>query len=450
MAPVRRFLVPVYIVLAMLLGGSAQGVWRNLVLQLLAIALIAAAVVAQRRERLSTASRSLVALLIGAVGLIVLQLIPIPPALWASLPGREIVREGFTLRGEALPWLPLSLAPYATLATALALLPPVAVLVAMLRFGIRERLLSAVVLVGVLANLVLGAAQAGSGGDRLSLYDLANTGAVGFFANRNHLGTLLLFAIPFSVALFASLRATSRERGRAAGLAAIGGGAFVLILLGLVLNGSLAAFALAVPVIAASALVLPNSWRFRSLAGPLAVLIMIIAVAAMATSPIQQDWAQGSGSASVQSRGEIWGKTAEAIAANFPVGSGLGTFPAVYRLHENPLEVGSTFVNHAHNEYLELALETGILGMLLLLGFLVWWGATALRIWRSPLSSRFARAATIASAAMLAHSIVDYPLRNAALASLFAASLALMAQPSRRLRTSDPSEVRPTKHLVIG
>ena len=91
-------------------------------------------------------------------------------------------------------------------------------------------------------------------------------------------------------------------------------------------------------------------------------------------------------------------------------------------------------MNHAHNDYLELALETGLPGILLLIAFLAWWCWQAAAVWRSPSSNHLAKAATIASAAIMAHSIVDYPLRTSAIAALFATCLVFMSQnPTRRI-----------------
>ena len=83
----------------------------------------------------------------------------------------------------------------------------------------------------------------------------------------------------------------------------------------------------------------------------------------------------------------------------------------------------------------------------LLIGFFAWWIRRASVIWRSAVADRFAQAATIASAAILVHSLVDYPLRTAALSAIFAGCLALMVQT--RLR--DPkraADLWPTRHLA--
>ena len=66
--------------------------------------------------------------------------------------------------------------------------------------------------------------------------------------------------------------------------------------------------------------------------------------------------------------------------------------------------------------------------------FLLWWTGRTIAIWRAETPDYFAMAATIASFAILAHSVVDYPLRTAAISALFAACCALMADPRARVR----------------
>ena len=45
-----------------------------------------------------------------------------------------------------------------------------------------------------------------------------------------------------------------------------------------------------------------------------------------------------------------------------PVGAGLGTFVPVYAMFEKPEQVSLFYVNRAHNDVLELWLETGVAG----------------------------------------------------------------------------------------
>ena len=103
---------------------------------------------------------------------------------------------------------------------------------------------------------------------------------------------------------------------------------------------------------------------------------------------------------------------------------------------------------HAHNDYAELALETGVPGIFIMLLFLAWWGGAVWRVWRSVEAGPFARAASIASAAILAHSLVDFPLRTAAISACFGMCLALLAD-RRAPPPADASDLRPTRHFVF-
>lgn len=439
---------PAFLLVSLLAGGSAQGLWSNALLQLLAVLLIAWAAMRPAVEPPPRASRLLLMLAAAGLGLVVVQLIPLPPALWSALPGRESVAAGYALLGMSAPWLPISLDPYDSLAASYFLLPPVAAVVAMLvRHAYRESWIAGVVLAAALASVLLGAVQAGSGEAKswAHFYRFTSPGVTGVFANRNHMATLLLATLPFAAAMYVSARVTIKQRRKAFATLAFGLGGFVLVLAGLALNSSLAALALSVPVVALSALLLlPSGWRTQKFVVPIAALGLAAAVVAISSSSIRAELAGSQGTVSFQSRAGIWSLTGEAIAGTLPVGTGVGTFRQVYATYEAPGRIDATYVNHAHNDYLEWILETGALGLLLLAAFFAWWGWQSFRVWRSPVSSPFAKAATIASAAILAHSIVDYPLRSPAIAVLFAACLAIIALHERRGRVQD------VKHVSIA
>jgi O-antigen ligase len=224
-------------------------------------------------------------------------------------------------------------------------------------------------------------------------------------------------------------------------------GALVL-LIGIFLNGSLAVLLLGLPVIAVSATILmPPGKRLR---GPV-VAVALFAIAAMFAvymTPLQ-DRLLASNATSFETRQTIWSNSIPAIRDNAALGSGVGSFPRVYRQYEDHAEVTRTYANHAHNDYLEIAMEAGLPGLILLIAFFLWWGSRAGPIWRSAATDRYAVAATIASAAILVHSLVDYPLRTAALSSIMAACLALMARPSGR-DGSETEDLWPaTRHVAV-
>jgi len=239
-------------------------------------------------------------------------------------------------------------------------------------------------------------------------------------------------------------------RGKSAATITIAIAALGLILIGIALNRSLAALLLVVPVLLATGLMIPVGWRLRWVGVPLVVFALAGAVAALSTNPLNSTSASSAKEFSLQSRQYIWRTTAAAIAETFPVGTGLGSFQQVYRLQENPDRVDATYVNHAHNDYLELALELGLPGILLMLAFFAWWGRRLAQIWSSNLSSPFDRAATIASAAILAHSVVDYPLRTSAMAAVFAMCIGILARFRPAERASARGDSTGPRHVTIG
>ena len=445
---IRNLVAPAFLLLCIVLGGSVQGVWSNFALQLLGLLILVWTVA--RLQELRRFARFPFILLLGALLIIGAQLIPLPPMLWTKLPGHAGIAEGYELLRMPLPWLPISEAPYEGVSTGFALIPPLAMFAAV-EAGDSSRGMAGILLAATAAAIVVGALQAASGSSSSwYFYPITNSGAVGFFANSNHMGTLLLTAIPFVAAFLLSGKSQRRLRGKSGAVIAIGGTAIALILLGVALNRSLAALLLVTPVLLATALMIPMGWRFRRWGVPLAVLCVAAAIAALSVNPLNSTGASQVKEVSLQSRQAIWHTTGEAIADSFPFGTGLGSFAQVYRLYEDPESVDSTYVNHAHNDYLELTLELGLAGIVLIVLFLGWWGTRLVQIWSSNLSSPFERAATIASAAILAHSVVDYPLRTSAMAAVFAMCIGIIARFGPTQSVSASAGSTGVRHVTIG
>jgi len=102
------------------------------------------------------------------------------------------------------------------------------------------------------------------------------------------------------------------------------------------------------------------------------------------------------------------------------LGSGFGAFASAFPRYR--LFYDGFFVNHAHDDYLEVLLETGVAGFAVALWFLVVLYREGLRNLRS---SRLSRAAMISIAALagctgiLVHSFVDFNLHIPSNAALF-------------------------------
>lgn len=450
---IRQAVAPAFLFLCLLLGGSPQGVWSNAILQLVALATIAWALIEWREENAPRPARQLLKIAALAILVLLIQLVPLPVGIWTSLPGREFVVDGFKLLGTSLPAMPMSLAPYDSVAMLPALLPPLGMLAAMIGLrGYSASALAAALISGAMAGVLLGILQVSSAIPQASpwyLYRISNFGvATGFFANSNHMATLLLVTIPFVAAMGVALRQrTSDIRARTVGMAvAIGG--LVLAALGLALNRSLAGYGLGVPVLLASLMILFGlsvPWARGAIAAT--GVTAVAGIALVWASPVGSQLDKLGVATSIASRQEIVSNTLRLTSQFAPFGSGIGTFPKLYVLTEDPDKIDRVYVNHAHNDYLELALETGLPGVLIVTLFLLWWGKSVLQMLRSPAADHFAMAGAIASAAILLHSLVDYPLRTAAISAVFAMSIVLVIQ-SRRTAESDAG-LRPARHLVL-
>jgi O-antigen ligase len=128
---------------------------------------------------------------------------------------------------------------------------------------------------------------------------------------------------------------------------------------------------------------------------------------------------------------------------HLPFGSGLGTFDAIYRTRETVETLSNAYLNHAHNDYIEILLETGLAGAVLIALFLAWFGRLAVEAWRGTgPASDLACAATIVVATLALHSLVDYPLRTGALSGLFGFACALLLFRPEQDRSSSPADAR--------
>ncbi|MFV0298295.1 MAG: O-antigen ligase family protein [Hyphomicrobiaceae bacterium] len=125
--------------------------------------------------------------------------------------------------------------------------------------------------------------------------------------------------------------------------------------------------------------------------------------------------------------------TFDAALAYFPFGTGLGTFVPIYGLHEKVTDaLVGVFANRAHNDFLEFWLEMGLFGAVLFAVFGVWFVLRGIAVWRAPKSSLsdvdvlLPRAATLIILLLLAHSVVDYPMRTGAMLTVFAFACGLL------------------------
>lgn len=429
-----------FVLIALLFGGaSAGGFLANATIQLAAVLLIAWALATRAWHRDQRAERIPLVLALLLLGYMLVQLVPLPPALWTLLPGRERIVEGFTAIGlTPLPWMPISLVPAGTWSGVVAMLPAIAALVIGIWFGRRAVQIAIwALLIAALASVLVGLGQLSGGmGSPLYFYNPTNYGsAVGFFSNSNHQATLMLMVLPLAAGVGALARIDGDETG-AATVAWIAVPAVALLaLLGLLAAGSLAGLLLAPIALAGAYLIFGRSLPRRARLWFLAAggIVVAVAVVIVLLSPAISDFGSTSFGGAGMSRGHMWPIAGSAItAAGLPFGSGFGSFAPVFRQFEDMALVGSVYANHAHSDLIEFVLEGGLGSAILLAVFLGWYVARTWTIWfrsspRDPLNC----AASVAVGVVLLHSLVDYPLRTAAIAVPFAFCCALMARRPR-------------------
>lgn len=115
------------------------------------------------------------------------------------------------------------------------------------------------------------------------------------------------------------------------------------------------------------------------------------------------------------------------MAADRPLaGWGLGTFPVVYPQYRSFYT--SKFVNQAHNDYVQVLVEMGVPGFILVVwGMVVFFRKAFHKMDRGPALLRSpVLAATVACTGLLVHSFLDFNLHIPANAALFAVLCALV------------------------
>jgi len=143
-----------------------------------------------------------------------------------------------------------------------------------------------------------------------------------------------------------------------------------------------------------------------------------------------------SGSLSNDLRWQIARTTWGAALQFFPFGSGIGSFERVYQMFERSHEITNELVNNAHNDWLELLLEGGLPAGLIMGAWVIWLAGKSVSPASVAADDRSAQPLVIAASVSLwllaLHSLAEYPVRTAALGTLFAFSCALLCRPDLR------------------
>jgi hypothetical protein len=338
-------------------------------------------VLAGSAPRLAVPALILLAAIVAAPAL---QLVPLPAWLWTRAPGRGTLVHALDALQLGRPAEPFSLAPQQTWRSLLALAPPAAMFVGglFLTDGQRRTLVWCWLALAVI-GLGVGVLQM-MGGETSALYfyRITNNGSpVGFFSNRNHEASFLLCLLPMAAAF--ALRFDGRFEGPRA-LPSLAAALYVFVaIVGVAATRSRAGVLLtgAALILSAGLAIrggaLRRHWR-AGLAVGLGAAAAVGAVLLFGLAPILDRFSEGG-----EPRFEGWPVALAAGARFLPLGAGVGAFQTVYESVEPLNQVSPIYFNHAHNDFLELWLETGVVGAALLAAYAAWLVQRCAVIWRA-------------------------------------------------------------------
>jgi len=273
----------------------------------------------------------------------------------------------------------------------------------------------------------------------------SNAVIFGSYANHNHYAGLMELLIPFPLmfALGGMWRGAKRTLW-----------AFAAVAMGCSLflsksRGGMIAFV--VQLIVVGLLSLRRSSKQTYLAVGLAAVLMIGSLAWLDSSGVIRERVTSlrNPMAAAGIRFTILEDSARMFVVHPVLGWGLDVFPIAYPQYRSfPTDF---FVNQAHNDYLQVLVETGALGFLLVLWFIYrfYWNALPFtRDWMQDMKSCVRAAALVACTGILVHSFTDFNLHVPANAALFFVLATIAAMPDnrsphaythRRRRTHQPS-----------
>lgn len=304
-------------------------------------------------------------------------LIPLPSNLWEQLPGRSLYAEHLSwLNPSAYTWnyQALSLIPTRTIAGLLALLAPIGIFLTVISLPARKvTWLVLVLLFTAFAQALLSMGQYFIQDQDLFFRVWSGGVPLGTYINQNHFVAFMEMAEPLAIGLM-MMAILSQRIGTI--LKIILATLFGLISLALTFTPLLTTSRMGAALLILS--ILLSFWAMttpeirKKVAAPIFALRFVLLILAIIIqfNVLQQivtiTYADrlAPQAALGDLRWILYSSTFEAIQNFFPLGTGPGTTPQVYQLFQ-PTSI-NLFVNHTHNDFIELALDMGIFGMLII------------------------------------------------------------------------------------
>ncbi|MDM7853220.1 O-antigen ligase family protein [Pseudochrobactrum kiredjianiae] len=384
-------------------GGTARSLAIDTALQIFVIICSTYAIV--RIKESSSLSKEGVTLFIAVVILGIFQLLPLPISFLSAFRPDVFIPyvPGLNLPSTTAT---VSLSASRTLQSIVFVLVPIYYFIALSKLSQSDLIgLIPYYMIGIICNLIAAIIQY-SMTTGAQLNDLLGYQVmVGMFANVNHFSTIMFSSIPLVIYLIIFM-----------GSRALAVLILLLILIVLLTAGSRAGILIGLAITAASFTML--IWRNRVnnlLIIPLmlgAMLYLYGTIAHVGAQDIDSEYG----------RRYFAYTTLDGISENWVLGIGFGAFDIIFPHYETLDSLNAYFVNHAHNDYLEIVFEGGIIALLFLSAYILIFVRQAYRIINLPLQLL----AMLSIITILVHSTVDYPLRTMAVAMIFAFLNALL------------------------
>lgn len=440
----RFYAFAIFLALVFFMGGSSRDDVQSLVL-LRPLAVLFGAYALTCVDRGAWKSRTFpLYIALALAGLMVLQLIPLPPNVWTSLPGRQIFADIADLAGIEQPWRPLTLSPSRTLNSLFSLTIPISAMMLYLNLDKQHRKQAVAVIITLAGISAFWAAfqLAGSARGPLYLYNITNHGvAVGLFANRNHQAVLMAATIVMLGWYGASHPITAKLSALKfyVSIAAI----FVIVPL-IFITGSRAGLILMAPALVAAIILIyfgrytierqssaighraKQKWftsRQAILFSSIALIVTMAGLSVYFARSLAFDRLFDSGDVE-ELRSQLVPILTKMMGDYFPWGSGFGSFEHVYRIYEPQELLNPSYLNQAHNDWLQFPIEGGLPAMLIAIVAAIWIIKQIFRLARNWSYSRYTKYSMIMCAMVLliflVGSLGDYPIRVPSLIALFA------------------------------
>lgn len=373
--------------------------------------------------------RYLLYLLGALLALMVVQIVPLPPVIWHNLPGREPIVAMDRFLGLDDLWRPISMNPWRGWNALSSMVVPMAAFFLAIAMRANTRMLLILICALGALDALLGLLQVMGGADSpLYLYEYTNRGSPsGIFANENH-SAVFSACVMLVLARLMIENAIQKRRGAISFLAPLG----YLVILSIALVGSSrAGFVAILGALVVSGLMAllsyPNHLGAKGSAKKMgrmpAISVRILIVSAIlftATLPalfyafgrlpafadlVAKDPLED---IRLQLFQVLW----VMVKDHWLVGVGFGAFEQTFHIYEPTELLRPRYVNQAHNDWAQLIIEGGLLGVAILVGLLVWIISAIARLKDGILLANSKRIFWLALFATVAFaSVVDYPLR---------------------------------------